>query len=152
MSSEHDDDWSRRFDELAVEVRAALTRPVEVSTLGEDFAEALVLRGRLEESQHRFEALAATSAANAADRVRLLRRAAGAAAARLVGDENMRLLDEAAETAVAAGDPDAAADALAWSVIFAAAHPGIMANPPEQPEITRRLAEARRLAARGVDR
>ena len=148
-SSEHDDDWSRRFDELAVEVRAALTRPVEVRALGEDFAEALVLRGRLEESQHRFEALAATSAADAEDRVRLLRLAAGAAAARLVGDENMRLLDAAAETAVAAGDPDAAADALAWSVVFAAAHHGIMANPPERPEITRRLAEARRLAVPG---
>ena len=130
-------------------MRAALTRSVEVSALGEDFAEALVLRGRLEESQHRFEALAATSAASAEDRVRLLRRAAGAAAARLVGDETMRLLDEAAETAAAAADPDAAADALAWSVIFAAAHPGIMANPPEQAEITRRLAEARRLAAAG---
>ena len=149
VSSEHDDTWSQRFDELAVEVRAALTRPLEVSTLGEDFAEALVLRGRLEESQHRFEALAAASAANPADRVRLLRRAAGAAAARLVGDENIRLLDEAAEMAAAAGDPDAAADALAWSVIFASAHRGIMANPPEQPAITRRLAEARRLAGAG---
>ena len=83
-SSVDDDDWSRRFDELAVEVRAALTRPVEVGPLGEDFAEALVLRGRLEESQHRFEALAATSGAGAEDRVRLLRLAAGAAAARLV--------------------------------------------------------------------
>ena len=46
-------------------------------------------------------------------------------------------------------DPDAAADALAWSVIFAAAHPGMMANPPERPEIARRLAEARRLATAG---
>ena len=146
-SSEHDDLWSERFDELAVEVRAALTRPVAVRTLGEDFAEALVRRGRLEESQHRFETLAATSAVDAEDRVRLLRLAAGAAAARLVGDENIRLLDEAAETAAAAADPDAAADALAWSVIFAAAHSGIMATPLEQPEITRRLAEARRLVA-----
>jgi predicted ATPase/DNA-binding CsgD family transcriptional regulator len=149
VSSEHDDVWARRFDELAVEVRAALTRSVEVGALGEDFAEALVLRGRLEESQHRFEALSAAAAVSAEDRVRLLRLAAGAAAARLVGDETMRLLDEAAETAAAAADPDAAADALAWSVIFAAAHPGIMADPPEQAEITRRLAEARRQDAAG---
>ncbi|MGS0686764.1 ATP-binding protein [Nakamurella sp. GG22] len=148
-SAEHPDIWSQRFDELAVEVRAALTRPVEISPLGEDFAEALVLRGRLEESQHRFEALAAASAADVEDRVRLLRLAAGAAAARLVGDETIRLLDTAAETAGSASDPNAAADALAWSVIFAAAHSGIMAHPPQQPEITRRLAEARRLAAVG---
>ena len=147
--AEHDDVWSRRFDELAVEVRAALTRPVEVGTLGEDFAEALVLRGRLEESQHRFEALAASSDAGAGDRVRLLRLAAGAAAARLVGDETMRLLDEVAETATAAGDPDATADALAWTVIFATAYPGMMANPPGQPEITRRLEQVQRLAPRG---
>jgi hypothetical protein len=149
MPSKHDDLWSEQFDELAVEVRAALTRTAEVRTLGEDFAEALVQRGRLEESQHRFEALAATSAADAGARVQLLRRAAGAAAARLVGDENLRLLDEAAEAADAAADPDAAADALAWSVIFAVAHSGIMANPPERPEITRRLAKARRLARTG---
>ena len=149
VASVRDEDWSRRFDELAVEVRVALTRPVEVSTLGEEFAEALVLRGRLEESQHRLEALAATSASSAEERVRLLRRAAGAAAARLVGDENVRLLDEAAEAATAAGDPIAAADALGWAVIFAAAHRGTMANPPERPEITRRLAEARRLVPAG---
>lgn len=140
---------NERFDELAVEVRAALTRPVEVHGLGEDFAEALVLRGRLEESQHRFEALAAAAAGDADERVRLLRLAAGAAAARLVGDENLRLLGEAAETAAVAGDPDAAADALAWSVIFASAHRGTMADPPALPEVTRRLAEARRLAAVG---
>ena len=149
VPAEPDDLWSRRLDELAVELRAALARPVEVGTLGEDFAEALVLRGRLEESQHLFEALAATPGARAADRVGLLRRAAGAAAARLVGDETLRLLDEAAETAAAAGDPDEAAEALAWSVIFSTAHRGMMAHPPEQPEVTRRLAEAQQLVAAG---
>lgn len=148
-ASEHDDAWCDQFDELAVEARAALTRPVDGRVLGECFAEELVRRGRLEEAQRRFETVAATQAVDARDQVRLLRKAAGAAAARLVGDDTMRLLDEAAETAMAARDPDEAADALAWSVIFAAFHPGMMAHPPEEPEIARRLAEARRLASSG---
>jgi predicted ATPase/DNA-binding CsgD family transcriptional regulator len=146
-SSEHDDAWYERFDELAVEVRAALTRPVADAALRERFAEELVQRGRLEESQHCFETLA--EATDGRDRVRSLRLAAGAAAARLVGDETMRLLDEAADAATAAADPNGAADALGWSVIFASFHPGIMANPPDEPEIARRLAEARRLAPAG---
>ncbi|WP_330186163.1 LuxR C-terminal-related transcriptional regulator [Dactylosporangium sp. AC04546] len=148
-SAEHDDAWCARFDQLAVEVRAALARPVDGRQLGEFFAEELVQRGRLEEAQHRFETLAATKATDAHDRVHLLRRGAAAAAARLVGDDALRLLDEAAAAATVAADPGAAADALGWSVIYAAFHPGIMANPPEPIDIERRLAEARRLAPTG---
>ncbi|MGI5178004.1 ATP-binding protein [Dactylosporangium sp. CA-152071] len=148
-SSEHDDTWCARFDLLAVEVRAALARPVDGRELGECFAEELVQRGRLEEAQHRFETLAATEATDAHDRIHLLRQGAAAAAARLVGDDALRLLDEAAEAATVAADPGAAADALGWSVIYAAFHPGIMADPPERIDIERRLAEARRLAPTG---
>lgn len=143
------DDWPARFDRLAVEVRAALSRPIESRELGERFAEALVHRGRLEESQHVFESLAATVPSDARDRVHLLRQAAGAAVARLVGDEAIRLLDEAAEVAVAAGIPEAAADALGWSVIYAVFHPGTMARPPDEADVRRRLAQARHLAPPG---
>jgi predicted ATPase len=140
--SPHDDVWCARFDELAVEARASLSGPVDGRELGERFAEELVRRGRLEEAQHRFETLASTAAVDALDRVHLLRQAAGAAAARLVGDDAMRLLDEAAEAASAAGDEGAAADALGWTVIYGAFHPGIMADPPSADELERRLAAA----------
>lgn len=140
---EHDEAWCQAFDRLAVEVRAQLGRTAGDRELGESFAEQLVLRGRLEEAQHRFEVLAAAAPDN---RVRLLRLAAGAAAARLVGDETMRLLSEAAGAAQTAGDKDSAADALAWSVIYASLAPGIMAHPPTADLTERRLAEARRLA------
>lgn len=146
-ADEHDDAWCGAFDNLAVEVRAALARTAGSPELGERFAEELVQRGRLEEAQHWFELLAA---ANLLARVRLLRLAAGAAAARLVGDEAMRLLDEAAAAAADAGDDAAVADALGWSVIYAALAPGIMAHPPSAETTRHRLVEARRRAPTGA--
>jgi predicted ATPase/DNA-binding CsgD family transcriptional regulator len=148
-ASDHDDAWCARFDQLAAEVRAALARPINGRELGERFAEELVQRGHLEEAQHRYQTLAATEAVDVHDRVHLLRQAAGAAAARLVGDDAMRLLDEAAEAATQAGDRAAAADALAWSVIYGAFHPGIMANPPSEREIERRLEAATSMVPAG---
>jgi predicted ATPase/DNA-binding CsgD family transcriptional regulator len=145
-SVEHDSAWCEMFDRLAIEVRAALERGAQGKELGEGFAEELVQRGRLEEAQHQFEELAAT---DDADRVRLLRLAAGAAAARLVGDEAMRLLDEASQAAVAADCEEGAADALGWSVIYAALATGIMASPPAADVTESRLAEARRRAPIG---
>ncbi len=134
--------WRTSFDDLAIEVRAALARSPEGQGLGDLFAEQLLLRGRLEEAQRRFETTAAQTS-DPGGRIELLRRAAGAAAARLVGDELVRLLDETAEAAATAADPATRADALAWSVIYAAFHPGIMAHPLPRDEIDRRLAEAR---------
>jgi predicted ATPase/DNA-binding CsgD family transcriptional regulator len=145
-SAEHDSEWCQKFDRLAVEVRSALGRRAPGKELGERFAEQLVQRGRLEEAQHQFEELAA---ADDTDRVRLLRLAAGAAAARLVGDEAMRLLDQSATAAAIADLDPAAADALGWSVIYAALAPGIMASPPEADVTELRLAEARRKAPSG---
>ena len=87
----HDDAWCEAFDRLAVEVRGALGRGAR-DDVGERFAEELLQRGRLEEAQHLFEELAAGDD----DRSRPAAAACGrAAAARLVGDETMRLLDEA---------------------------------------------------------
>lgn len=145
-SVNHDDAWCEAFDRLAVEVRSALARVPDQQELGERFAEELVQRGRLEEAQRLFEVLAAAADT---DRVRLLRFAAGAAAARLVGDEAMRLFDEASAAAVAGGDQEAAADALGWSVIYAALYPGIMAHPPAADVTKSRLVEARRRAPAG---
>ncbi|GAA3580493.1 ATP-binding protein [Kribbella ginsengisoli] len=144
--TEHDEEWCEAFDRLAVEVRVVLGRGVRGTEFGERFAEELVQRGRLEEAQHVFEELAA---ADVSDRVRLLRLAAGAAAARLVGDETMRLLDAAYEAALAVECDEAAADALGWSVIYATMAPGIMANPPAREVTEHRLAEAERRAPAG---
>jgi predicted ATPase/DNA-binding CsgD family transcriptional regulator len=138
---EPDDGWCDRFDTAATEVRAALSRRLD-PVLGELLAEQLVRRGLLEEAQQWFERLAS---ADQGQRTRLLRLAAGAAAARLVGDETMRLLDEAA----ASGNHEEAADALAWSVVFAAFHPGMMATWPTEDEIAGRLAQASELAPAG---
>ena len=69
--------WCEGFDRLAVELRVALSRPTAPEGLGERFADELVQRGRLEEAQARYEQVAAE--ATGAERVRLLRRAAGPA-------------------------------------------------------------------------
>ena len=108
--------WCDAFDRLSVEARVALDRTDASRRLGERFAEELVQRGRLEEAQHRFEQLAAATGGD--ERVRLLRLAAGAAA-RLVGDEAMRLLEETRAAAILDGDHAAAADALGWQVLYA---------------------------------
>lgn len=146
-SGPRDAAWCDAFDRLAVEARVALDRSDGGGRLGERFAEELVQRGRLEEAQKRFEWLAAAAAGD--ERVRLLRLAAGAGAARLVGDEAMRLLDEAHAAAVAVGDGAAAADALGWQVLYARLAPGIMAHPPPTDDMDRALADARELAPEG---
>jgi hypothetical protein len=146
--------WLDRFDRVAAETRAALVRPntlVQATAadrvdgaadrLAEQFAELLLLRGRPAESQHRFEQ-AAEHAANEGERIRLLRLAAGAAAARLVGDDALRLLRAAAAAALAEGDRPTAAECLAWIAIYAQMAPGIIASPLEPDEVQRTLAEA----------
>jgi hypothetical protein len=145
-SSAHDDAWCQVFDLLSIEINAALGRGVFPLGPGELFAEQLVLRGRPEEAQRLFEAMAATEET---DRPRLLRLAATVAAARLVGNETIRLLDEACVAAVASGDEGAAAEALAWSVIHARMYPGSMADPPTVGVTQGRLAEALRRAPVG---
>lgn len=139
--------WCDAFDALSTEARVAVDRTGAGSPLGERFAEELVQRGRLEEAQLCFERLAAGTTGG--ERVRLLRLAAGAAAARLVGDEAMRLLEETHAAAVLDGDLAAAADALAWQVIYANLAPGIMAHPPPADVTERALSEADRLAPAG---
>jgi predicted ATPase/DNA-binding CsgD family transcriptional regulator len=144
-----DDAWCERVDRLAADARAALAWAEEhpgsasAAQLAEPLAEQLLLRGRPEESQRCFERAAAMSA-NGADRARLLRLAAGAAASRLVGNDTLRLLHEAATRALAAGDPGAAAADFAWMVIFVRWAPGIIAvlPPPQEVNAWLTLAES----------
>ena len=102
---ERDEAWCERFDRVAAEVRASIMSAVEhqldsvAGDLAERLAEQLFLRGQPAEAQHRYEQ-AADLSPTGLDRVRLLRLAAGAAAARIVGNDTLRLLDTAATEAV----------------------------------------------------
>src|SRR5262249_23664836 len=112
-------------------------------------AEQLLLRGRPHEAQRGYEQ-AAAFAQSSGDRARLLRLAAGAAAARLVGQETLRLLDEAADVALAAGDGGAAAEDLAWTAIYLPSAAGTIAIPHEAAESERRRERARSLCDGGA--
>jgi predicted ATPase/DNA-binding CsgD family transcriptional regulator len=147
-TQDRDDAWCGRLDSVAADVRAALAwaagRPgaSDATSLAERLAEQLLLRGRPHESQRCYEQAAALADA-AVERARLLRLAAGAAAARLVGQETLRLLDEAASIALAAGDGSAAAEDLAWTAIYLRYAPGIIAVVHEASESEQRLDRAR---------
>ena len=93
----------------------------------------------------------------AAERADHLRLAAGAAATRYVGNDALRLLRAAADTAIEIGDRGAAALDLAWMSIYIDRFPGIMADKPTPDEAAALMDEApsnlRRLGpARGGDR
>jgi predicted ATPase/DNA-binding CsgD family transcriptional regulator len=143
-----DDAWCERLDRVGADVRAALAwaedRPGTegAALLAERLAEQLLLRGRPHESQRCYEQAAALADA-AHDRARLLRLAAGAAATRLVGQETLRLLDDAASVALAAGDGAAAAEDLAWTAIYLRYAPGIIAVAHDEGESEQRLERAR---------
>jgi predicted ATPase/DNA-binding CsgD family transcriptional regulator len=147
----HDDAWCEHLDRLAPDVRTVLARAIDqpcgpvAAQLAEWLAEQLLLRGRPHESQRCYEQ-AALLAEAAIDRARLLRLAAGAAASRLVGNDTLRLLREAANLALASDDPRAAAVDIAWMVIFLRWAPGILAVIPDKCEGDRWLAEAVSLA------
>ena len=145
---EHDDDWCVRFDRVADDVRAAIMWAAErgidepAAALAEPLAEQLLLRGQLAEAQRRYEQ-AARHAPPGRERVRLLRLAAGTAAARVTGNDALRLLDEATTEALAIEDRDTAAECRAWMVIYLRMMPGIMAVVPSADEGARWLEEAR---------
>lgn len=142
-----DDAWAERFDRMADDARAVIMWAVDrrhdriVASGCEQLAEQLLRRGRLAESQRRYEQ-AALHAGSSAERVRLLRLAAGVAAARVTGDDTLRLLDAAAIEALAAGDRPAAADCRAWMAIYLHMMPGIIAQLPSEADGARWLAQA----------
>jgi predicted ATPase/DNA-binding CsgD family transcriptional regulator len=148
---QRDDAWCERLDRAAADARAALAWAEAhqgaggVAVLAERLAEQLLLRGRPHESQRCYEQAAAL-VAHTSERARLLRLAAGAAATRLVGQETLRLLDEAATAALACGDSAAAAEDLAWTALCLRWVPGIISMPHDASESEQRLDRARSLA------
>jgi predicted ATPase/DNA-binding CsgD family transcriptional regulator len=143
--------WCERLDRVAADARAALTsadlrRDAASAELAECLADQLLLRGYPAEAQYRYEQ-AAERHEDRTDRARLLSRAAGAAACRMVGGDALRLLRTAADEALAAGAAGQAAQHLAWMSIYTRAAPGIIAAVPGPEDDARTLAEAQALAA-----
>ena len=145
--------WCERLDRVAAEARLAVTwavahppGPPVAAELAQALAEQLLLRGRPGESQRAYVQAAKLSPDPAA-RARLLVLAAGAAASRLVGNDALRLFEEAASEAVSAGDSTAAAEDLAWMAVFYNWAPGIIAELPGPQERDAWLARARSLKA-----
>jgi predicted ATPase/DNA-binding CsgD family transcriptional regulator len=142
-----DDVWCERLDALAADVHAAVAWAAQhpcgtaAALLAEHLAQQLLLRGQPHESQRGYEQAAALSEATG-ERARLLRLAAGAAASRLVGTDTLRLLDDAAACALAAGSPSTAAEDQAWRAIFLRWAPGIIAERPGPEAAERWLAQA----------
>jgi predicted ATPase len=143
----HDAAWCQRFDQVAADARAAIMRAADqadraAGDLAERLAEQLLLRGYPAEAQRRFEQ-AAEHTAPGAGRARLLRLAAGAASCRMVGNDTLRLLHDAAAEALSLGDDAAAAEDLAWMSIYTREAPGIMARVPSPDEDEATLDQAR---------
>ena len=145
-----DGPWCARLDTLGPDVAAAIawasgTESATARELAQEFAALLILRGRPDAARRRYEQ-AAGHAGDLFDRARLLRSAAGSAAAHLDGDAALRLLDEAAAVALQVGDHGAAAHDLAWMVIYSRAAPGIIATLPTPEETEERVRRAEELA------
>jgi predicted ATPase/DNA-binding CsgD family transcriptional regulator len=135
------------IDDLRAALAWARTRPEHRTT-----AHALALelggrsfsRGMPAESQRRYEQ-AAELADSEADRADALRLAAGAATARHHGDDALVLVRAAADAAVAAGDPRAAARHLAAAAMLIHRFSGLVAHLPPDHVGAELLAEARAL-------
>ncbi|WP_433385458.1 ATP-binding protein [Actinoplanes sp. CA-142083] len=134
-----DEAWCATFDRIADDVDAAVAWS-QSAELAAELAGLLFLRGRQAQAQRRYEQAADLAAS--AERAGHLRRAAGAAASRFVGDDALRLLREAGRAALAAGDRGGAARDLATMAMYINRAPGIMATPHSAAEADAVLAEA----------
>ncbi|HEY2998782.1 MAG TPA: LuxR C-terminal-related transcriptional regulator [Acidimicrobiales bacterium] len=144
--------WQADVDGVADDARAALrwgaarsdtrAEAIELATL---LAAICFTRGLLAECQHRYEQAADLSGPGPG-RVAALLEAAGAAASRHEGNEMMRLWREASDAALAGGDYDSAAYALARSAELINRGPGLMAQKPAEGLLEDLMAEARPLA------
>ena len=140
--------WRDDADSVFAETHAALswatTSPgtdESLAVVAERFADALFQRGRLGEAQRRY-VQAAEACHDATDRIRLLRLAAGAAAASNVGDDAAALLERSAAVATDAGRAEEAAEDLARVAALQRRAVGIMAHPFSLEQIDAVLARA----------
>ncbi len=147
------DAWRSVFDQLADELRAALTwtagsagHRAEAYRLAIWLADLTFVRGTPGESQRRYEQ-AAELAADDRTAAAALHRAAGAAETRHFGTDAMRLRRAAADAALRAGDRAGAARDLARAAELINRGPGLMAKPPAIGEVDALLREAWVLAA-----
>ncbi len=159
-----DDHWRRRFDDVVDDLRAAIRPPTpadrslppreslapgdhdraDTVDLVQGLAGMLFARGRLSEAQRRFEQAAELT--EPPGRRRLLRMAAGVAAARYVGNDALRLLRRAADVALAEDDSRGACRDLAEMAALIGRAPGIMARVPTRDEARALLDEAAQLS------
>jgi predicted ATPase/DNA-binding CsgD family transcriptional regulator len=146
---EPDDAWCARFDRIVDDARSALrrgagdpSRAASAAELAAQLAGQLWLRGRVTESQRRYEQ-AAEFCPEPATQVEYLRLAAGAAGTGYGGEQLLRLLRAAADVAITLGDRGGAARDLAWMSLFITRAPGIMSEPRPPEEADALLAEAR---------
>ncbi len=128
--------WRASFDQLADELRAALSwasaqlpRPPVAYQLALTVADLAFARGLPGESQHRYEQ-AAGLAPDDGRAAAALRQAAGAATARHFGDDALRLHLTAAQAALRAGDRAGAAMDLARAAEMCNRTQGLMATAP----------------------
>jgi hypothetical protein len=147
-TAEPDDAWCERFDRIVDDARAALVRcaafhdhRADAAALAARLAGQLWLRGRLTEAQRWFEQAADLEPAPA-QRVELLRDAAGAAGTGFAGEDLLRLLRRSADLALSLGDARGAAHDLAWMSLNIVRSPGIMAEAHTAEEGAALLAEA----------
>jgi predicted ATPase/DNA-binding CsgD family transcriptional regulator len=151
-AAEPDDAWCAQFDSVVDDIRAALVCSggdercrAQPAQLAADLAGLLFVRGRPMEAQRRYEQ-AATLAPTAAERAGHLRLAAGAAATRYVGNDALRLLRAAADTAIEVGDRATAALNLAWMSIYIDRSPTMMADKPTPDDAAAVRDEARAIS------
>jgi hypothetical protein len=149
---EPDDAWCGRFDGVVDDIRAAVLCAAcdeqcwaQAAGMAGELAGLLFLRGRPMEAQRRYEQAAELTPADA-DRVRLLRLAAGAAASRFAGNEALRLFRAAADLAASIGDRPGASRDLAMMAMYICRAPGIMSEPHSPAEAAALLAEAQPLS------
>lgn len=151
VEAEPEDTNSRdaRFDANADDFRVALEwaagqpgQRLAAHHLAVSLGRLLFQRGRIEESQRRYEQAAELSE-DAMTASMSYRRAAAVATCRLEGEEALRLLRAAAEAAERAGDPVASAALWARAAEQLSRWPGMFAEPPSEAESEALLSRAR---------
>ncbi|MET0460232.1 MAG: LuxR C-terminal-related transcriptional regulator, partial [Ilumatobacteraceae bacterium] len=148
-----DDVWCAQVDDVLDDARAALAwaaavdeRRADAAALADLIAAVSFQRGRSAEAQRRYEQ-AADLVEEDDRRGDLLRHAAGSALARYAGDEAIALCRRVLAVALAAGDRDAAAVAVARIVTTQHRYDGTMTDRITGEQTVALLAQARDLSS-----